>query len=142
MMAGISSLIFIPLLMVFFAHMMWAFGGTWPADDEKTLARTVVGARDITQMPPRWMSALVALLIITAGMWALFLSDPTPNLVLTLGGAALTLIFVGRGIAAYTKPWRAIVPEEPFATFDKKVYGPLCLWVGLGFAILTIWRLL
>lgn len=140
MMAGISSMVFIPLLMVFFVHTIWAFGGTWPANDEQTLARTVVGLRDITRMPPRWQSAIVALLVITAAMWALFMSDPAPNLIITLGGALLTLVFLGRGIAGYTKKWRALMPEEPFASFDKKVYSPICLWVGLGFAILTIWR--
>ena len=142
MMAGIASLVFIPLLAVFFAHAIWTFGGTWPATDEQTLARTVVGTPGITRMPPRWMAGLVAILILGAGFWALFLSDPAPNSLLTLGGAVLAAIFLARGIAGYTTKWRALTPEEPFASFDKKVYAPLCLWVGVGFTILTIWRLL
>lgn len=140
MMAGIASLVFMPLLAVFFAHTLWAFGRTWPVDNEQALARTVIGTKDVSGMPPRWMSGLVAFFILIAGLWALLLSDPAPNLILTLGGALLTFVFLLRGIAGYTPKWRELTSEEPFASFDKKVYSPLCLGIGLGFAILTIWR--
>lgn len=142
MIAGIASLIFIPLLAVAMVHTLWAFGSKWPAGEEKALARTVVGAPNIERMPPRPLTFFVALAILCMGIWALAMSDPLPNNLLTAGGALIALIFLLRGGAAYTPQWRALTPEEPFASFDKKVYGPLCLWVGFGFAFLTIWRLL
>lgn len=142
MIPGIASLVFIPLLAVAMVHALWAFGGTWPAGDTKLLARTVVGTKDIEKMPSRVLTLLVAILVFAMGIWALSMSDPTPDTPLTFGGAVLCLIFLARGIAAYTPQWRALTPEEPFASFDKKVYGPLCLWVGFGFAFLTLWRLL
>ena len=53
MIPGIASLIFVPLLAIFFAHIMWAFGSTWPVADEQALARTVIGIRNTTRMPSR-----------------------------------------------------------------------------------------
>lgn len=142
MIAGIASLVFVPLLAIAMAHILWSFGGTWPVQDQKTLARTVVGSRDIERMPPRLLSATVAIFIFASGIWALSMTDPAPNLLLTLGGLALAIIFLMRGIAGFTSQWRALTPEEPFATFDKKVYSPLSFGIGLGFAILVLWRLL
>lgn len=142
MIPGIASLVFIPLLAVALVHIIWAFGSKWPAGEEQALARTVVGAPNIQRMPPRPLTFLVAVAVFIMGVWALAMSDPLPNTPLTAGGALFTLIFLARGVATYTPQWRALTPEEPFASFDKKVYGPLCIWIGLGFAFLTIWRLL
>lgn len=138
---GIASLVFIPLLAIAMAHVIWAFGGTWPVQDRKTLARTIIGVKDAGDMPPRPVTALVALGAFAAGIWALSLTDPAENTVLTLGGAVLALVFLGRGIAGYTRRWRALTPEEPFASLDRKIYAPLCLFIGVGFALLTFWRL-
>jgi len=142
MIAGISSLVFIPLLAIFMVHILWAFGSTWPAQDQKTLARTVTGFKGVEHMPPRIASAAVAIAVLAAGTWALFMSDPAPNPLLTLGGGVLAFVFLGRGVAGYTKKWRDLTPEEPFATFDRKLYSPLCLGIGIGFLFLTIWRLI
>lgn len=141
MISGIASLVFIPLLAISIVHLMWSFGSKWPAADEKALAQTVAGFKGVEKMPPRIVSFTVAVFIFFAGGWALFMTDPAPNNLLTLGGALLALIFLGRGIAGYTEQWRALTPEEPFATFDRKVYSPICLGVGSGFLFLTIWRL-
>lgn len=137
MLAGLASIVFIPLLSIAMVHMIWAFGFTYPVKTEQDLARTVVGVNGITKMPPRWASFLVAVLVMTAGIWALSLSGTVPNLILTLGGIAATLIFGLRGIAGFHPVWREKLSEEPFATLDKKVYSPLCLFLGLGFALLT-----
>ncbi len=141
MIAGIASLVFIPLLSIAMVHMLWAFGSTYPVRDEKTLARTVAGFKGIEKMPPRPVSFLVSLLTLGTGIWALALTDPGPSPILTLGGALLTLVFLGRGIAGYTKKWRQMTPEEPFASMDRKIYSPLCLFIGTGFAVLTLLRL-
>lgn len=138
MLAGLASLVFIPLLTICMAHMMWAFGSTFPMQSEKDLARLVIGAPDIEKMPPRILSFLVGIAAIAAGIWALALSDPTPNLGLILGGIAATIIFTLRGIAPFTKQWQSALPEEPFRSSDRKLYGPLCLFIGAGFALLTL----
>lgn len=141
MIAGLASLIFIPLLAISMVHFMWAFGSTWPVTDPQTLARTVIGTKDVRRMPSRFLTALVAIAVLIAGIWALTMTDPAENAVLTWGGAGLALVFIGRGIAGFTPAWRARVPEEPFATFDKKVYSPVCLAIGAGFITLVFWRL-
>jgi len=137
MTAGIASLVFIPLLAIAIVHVMWAFGSHWPAADEAGLARTVTGFRDRATMPPRLMSLGVAVLVLTAGVWALLLSGDQPDALLIVGGIGLTLVFGMRGVAGYIPAWRTMTPEEPFATFDRKLYSPLCLGLGVGFALLT-----
>jgi Protein of unknown function (DUF3995) len=138
---GIASLVFIPLLAISMAHYMWAFGSRWPVRDEETLVRTVIGFHGATRMPNRFVTFIVATAILAAGVWALAMTDPSDSLILTTGGALLALVFLGRGIAGFTPKWRALVPQEPFATFDKKLYSPLCLAIGAGFVLLVVWRL-
>ena len=139
----VGSLTFVPLLMVALAHFLWSFGSTWPIRDETLLAQTVVGAPGITRMPNRFLTFIVSLLVFAAGVVALALADHTSGgWPLTLLGALLALVFIGRGILGYTPGWRARFPTEPFATLDRKNYSPLCLWVGAGFLILVLMRLL
>ncbi len=93
-------------------------------------------------MPPRMASLAVSIIVFIAGLWALALTDPTDSWVITFGGMALAAVFLFRGAIAYTSWWREKTPEQPFATFDVKVYGPLCLFIGVGFAWLSILRLI
>lgn len=141
MISGIASLVFIPLLSIFFVHIMWAFGSTYPVKDQKSLARTVVGFKGIEKMPPRLASFAVAIAVFAAGIWALAMTDTNPSMVLTLGGVVLALVFGLRGIVGFTPQWRAMTPEEPFAELDRRIYSPLCLCLGSGFAYLVYWRL-
>jgi hypothetical protein len=139
----IGSLTFVPLLMVAFAHLLWSFGNTWPIRNETLLAQTVVGLPGITRMPNRLLTFVVSLLIFAAGIVALALADHTSGgWWLTLLGVLLAAVFIGRGALSYTSGWRARFPTEPFATLDRKNYGPLCFWIGAGFLILVIMRLL
>ena len=62
---------------------------------------------------------------------------------LLAGAAAATalligVVFLGRGIAGFTPWWRRLAPEQPFARLDVRYYSPLCLLIGLGFAVLAI----
>lgn len=136
MIAGIASLVFIPLLAVTMVHMLWAFGSTFPAQSKDTLADTVIGRRP---MAPRWMSFAVGVLVFIAGMWALALSDPSTNIVLRGVGGFLALVFLIRGLIGYAPFWRRMLSAEPFARMDRKVYSPLCLYLAAGFAYLTAW---
>ncbi|MGB8817752.1 MAG: DUF3995 domain-containing protein [Rhizobiaceae bacterium] len=144
-MSGLISL-FIPvtLLPVSGLHLAWALGSTFPAEDEKDLARAVTGFRGMDRMPPRAASALVALATFICALWPFAMTGNLltvlPAWMATLGGIVLALIFSARGIAGYTSRWRALTPEQPFARLDRQFYSPLCLALGLSFFILTIGR--
>ena len=139
----VASLTFVPLLMVAVAHLLWAFGNTWPIRNETLLAQTVVGRPGITKMPNRGVTFVIAVLIFAIGFVALSLADPVSGGIgLTLLGALFALAFLARGVATYTPVWRARYPTEPFASLDRKNYGPLCFWIGAGFLILVLMRLL
>ena len=139
----VGSLTFVPLLMVALAHFFWALGSTWPIKNETLLAQTVIGTPGVVKMPNRFGTLIVALLVLAAGIVALSLADHTSGgWPLTVLGLVLAAIFIGRGILGYTAGWRARFPTEPFATLDRKNYSPLCLWIGAGFLILVLMRLL
>jgi hypothetical protein len=92
---------------------------------------------------PRLPALAVALLVFAAGIIALAVADPVAGgLGLTLLGALLALVFIGRGILGYTPRWRAAFPVEPFATLDRRNYSPLCLVIGAGYLFLVLMRLL
>lgn len=141
MIPGLASLIFIPLLALTFAHVLWAFGSTWPTGSREALAQTIIGRPDKPGMPPRLASFGVALFSFVAGLFALALTGTEPDMALTLIGAGLCIIFLARGTVGYTPGWRRQHAQEPFASFDRKVYSPLSLVIGLGFLLLVIWRL-
>lgn len=139
----LAALIFVPLLAVSISHLFWAFGSTWPIRSEELLARTVVGRPGITRMPPRFASFVVAVLVLAAGIIALALADPVAGgSSLTFVGLLLAAVFLVRGIIGFSARWRRAFPEEPFASLDRKTYSPLCLFIGTGFLLLVIMRLL
>lgn len=142
MIMGIASLVFIPLLAISLVHLMWAFGSTYPVKSEKALAQTVAGFKGIEKMPPRLASFAVSAGALFAGIWALSMADPAPSSILTTGGIILSLVFLARGVFGYTKKWQALTPEEPFRAMDKKIYSPLCIFIGVGFLTLILWRVL
>jgi len=138
----ISSLMFIALFAVALAHFLWSLGRTWPIRDEKLLAQTVVGFRDIERMPPRLASFAVAVAAAAAGVLALALADhDSGGLPLNLVGLLLAAIFLARGALGYTGWWAERTPEPNFRLNDRRVYSPLCLALGLGFLALVYFRL-
>ncbi|MBI4920279.1 MAG: DUF3995 domain-containing protein [Devosia nanyangense] len=140
MLAG--ALTFVPLLTIAFAHFVWALGSTWPIRNEQLLVQTVFGAPGATKMPNRLLTFVIAVLLLAAGIIALSLADHTSGGIgLTVVGAVLALVFLGRGVLGYTAQWRARFPVEPFATLDRRNYSPLSLWIGVGFLILVVMRL-
>jgi predicted lysophospholipase L1 biosynthesis ABC-type transport system permease subunit len=139
----VGSLTFVPLLMVSVAHFFWSLGVTWPIKTEQLLAQTVVGRPGIKRMPRRISSFIVSVLVLAIGVVALALADhDSGGIWLTLLGAAFAAIFIARGVLTYLPIWREQFPTEPFATLDRKNYGPLCFWIGAGFAILVLMRLI
>lgn len=139
----IAALMFIALLSVSLAHFLWSIGRTWPIRNEKLLAQTVVGFRDIERMPPRLASLAVAVATLGAGILALALADhDSGGLPLTLLGLPLGAIFLARGVLGYTAWWADKTPEPNFRLNDRRVYSPLCLALGAGFLFLVLMRLL
>ena len=49
-----------------------------------------------------------------------------------------TLVLLGRGLIAYAGFWRKMAPVEPFASNDRRFYGPLCLGLGLGLLLMQL----
>ena len=140
---AISSFMFIALLAVAFAQILWAFGNTWPIRDEKLLAQTVVGTAGIERMPPRRNSFAIGVFTFVSGVVALSLADhDSGGSLLTVVGFALGLVFLARGVAGYTAWWAVRTPEPNFRFNDRRVYSPLSLLLGAGFVALAILRLL
>ncbi len=127
---ALSGLLLIPAAL----HLLWAIGFWTPIRDEAQLARAVVGAPGITRMPGALACAVVAVGLFFAALLPHLGWFPLRTQLLTVFGA----IFVLRGGAAFLPAWRKLVPEQPFASLDRRLYGPLCLLIGTGFLILTV----
>jgi len=139
----IAAFMFIGLLTVSTAHFLWSIGRTWPIRGEKLLAQTVVGTAGIERMPPRLASFAVAVCLLAAGIAALALADHDGGgYWLTVAGFGLGLLFLARGIVGYTPWWTAQTPEPNFRLNDRRVYSPLCLFLGVGFVALAIMRMI
>ena len=139
----IAAFMFVALLAVSVAHLLWSLGRTWPIRSEKLLAQTVVGFRDIERMPPRLASLAVSVATLAAGIVALALADHEGGgMALTLLGLPLAAVFLARGAIGYTAWWAAKTPEANFRLNDRRVYSPLCLFLGTGFLALVILRLI
>lgn len=138
-----SILLALVLFVISAVHLIWAAGFAWPCTDRQALMRTVVGDPDLRAFPSAGLTLVAALAIAGAGLFALFAGGifrlPQPRWLLTGGLAALTIIFLARGLSSYTimRVWSR--PCEPFATLDRRYYAPLCLIVGAGFSWL-LWQ--
>ncbi len=143
-MTYIAGLVAVVLLVIGLIHLLWGLRIYWPGRDEKTLARTVVGAANVAAMPAPYQCHLLMFAVFIAGADALYLGR-----VLDLGvgagwlilaiGCACCLVFLLRAVAGFAPAWARLTPEEPFRTLDKRYYAPLCLLLGAGFAVL-IWE--
>jgi hypothetical protein len=126
------------------AHFYWAFGGVWPATDEAGLVNVVVGKNNARSAPSSRLTAAVAIAIEAAGLVAAALTLPFEGLfgaLVGFAGAVLCLVFLTRFAFGYLPFWRRRFGRQPFARLDALVYSPLCLAIGVGFAILVFERL-
>jgi hypothetical protein len=141
-----ATLVFLVLATIAAFHVAWGFGMTFPAANRDDLFHLVVGATRQTEMPslPQCLAAAAA--IFSAGAVALLVADlvklPLPSWAVTVLGALVTLVFAGRGVAAYTPAWRRRFAKQPFASMDQSWYGPLCLLLAVCFATLLIKRVM
>jgi len=133
-MTVLSIILSFVLVQIAFLHVAWAIGLTWPMESEAKLARSVVGTRDIIVMPGAIPCSLVAVALFAAAAWPFF----ADTFIRTLGLSAIAAVFLGRGLATFAGLISQFAPEEPFRSLDRTYYGPLCLALGLGYAILAL----
>jgi len=114
-------------------HLMWAIGFWAPIRDEARLARTFVGWRGITQMPGALPFAMAGTALIGAALLPHRPEFPGHQTWLIV----FALAFAARGSAAYVPAWRTLAPEQPFATLDQRLYGPLYLALAIGYGALA-----
>jgi Protein of unknown function (DUF3995) len=138
----VASALALILWLIAGIHVYWGLGGHWPAADEQSLARTVVGAPDIVKMPSPSACFTVAVLLLALGVWPLvqagLLPIPVPAWLQFIAGIGAILAFIGRGVVSYIPAFRHLAPDQPFATLDVRYYAPLCLVLGIGFLALLL----
>ncbi|HEY2875464.1 MAG TPA: DUF3995 domain-containing protein [Reyranella sp.] len=125
--AGLSA----ALVVIAAFHAYWGLGGIWPKRTAADLARVVVGDGR-TRMPPPWACFTVAALLLIVAAWPwVFLAQPDSEAVLVVGIVAAAIFFV-RGMAGFSPRWRQHFSAEPFATWDMRLYSPLCMALATG----------
>ena len=139
MIAFLSIAAALVLVTLSILHIMWGVGATWPEQSPEALARRVAGFKGVKQMPRPaacfFVAALLAFaaLITMAAAGVLPISYPRWMVLTAL--SAIAAVFTLRGLLAYTPQWRERTPEEPFASLDRRIYGPFCLIIG---GVLTV----
>lgn len=127
----------ITLFAVAIIHIYWALGGLWPARDEASLARAVVGSQGIVKMPNPVLTTVVALGIFAAGLvpliWTAQIPLYLPFDVIIVLMWALAGVFLLRGLGGLVAPILGIKTEPPFTRLNLWIYSPLCLLLGAGY---------
>lgn len=130
----LQNLIMIVLAIIAAVHALWGIGFWFPIRDEGKLVRAVVGAKEATRMPGAIPCAMVSAgLIVVIGAVS---ADPSWLRFAILGVAVI--VFLVRGVMPWMPMWRRMTPQEPFATLDRRYYGPCCLLLGIGIAALIV----
>jgi len=119
--------------MLAFVYLLWSLGFNWPMRTESELARAVVGTKGISAMPQAWPTALYVVFFMVAAIWPTYPSGVYRSPVLLVIAVLLLLRGVLSAVGFIAKRY----PEEPFATLDRRFYGPLALVLGAAFA--AIW---
>lgn len=127
-MSALVLILVIVLSFVALTHGLWGIGYWFPLRDEKDLVKAVVGVKGATRMPGAIPCGLVAASLIVT-IFAL-LSDPS---VISNGILALAaVVFLVRGLLSWVPVWRRAAPQEPFATYDRRLYGPVSFMIGVA----------
>jgi hypothetical protein len=120
-------------------HLYWAFGGRWPGHDEASMVEHVVGRTRGMRAPSLLSGLAVALALATGGVLVLATLAPTAwDGWLKAARWGLLAVFAGRGLATYVPPVFRYAEGTPFATLNRRAYGPLCLAIALGILVLQL----
>jgi uncharacterized membrane protein len=133
----IVALLTAVLMGIALLHLAWGLGVRWPVKDEAALAATVIGFRGQTRMPA-FLPCLAVAIALAAVTTLVFWQAQSPALLPRTGLLAATAVFLARGVAAYVPAWRRLTPQEPFARLDRTLYGPLCLLLAAGLAVVAL----
>jgi hypothetical protein len=120
-------------------HLYWALGGRWPGHDEASMVEHVVGRTRGMRAPSLLSGLAVALALATGGALVLATLAPTAwDGWLKAARWGLLAVFAGRGLATYVPPVFRYAEGTPFATLNRRAYGPLCLAIALGILVLQL----
>ena len=141
-MIALALLLFATVSAIAVLHASWGLSNHWPAASRERLAKAAVGTPGIMRMPSPAQCFAVAAILTGVASWPLFaaglLVEAWPRWLTLLAGAGIAAVFLGRGIAGYTSAWRRHFPQEPFASYDRRYYSPLCLGLGAGYLVILI----
>ena len=121
------------LIIIAAVHLLWALGYWWPIKNETELARTVVGAKGIQNMPGAAACSLVVVALLFAAAWPWFPESALKG----FGLFIIAIIFQIRAIAAYAPMMKRITPEQPFRRLDETYFAPLCIALGIAFMVMA-----
>lgn len=127
------------LLSIAGLHIYWGMGGVWPTASEQELVNTVIGLPGMTKMPSSNSTFVVAFLIFLSALIAQSAAIGGPPLIRWISRLAIFgmgLVFLARGVGGYFFEQWAWDPVEPFATYNRLFYSPLCLAIATGFFLL------
>ena len=120
-------------------HLYWGLSGRWPGHDEASMVEHVVGRTRGMRAPGLLASVAVALALAAGGVLVAATLTPTvwdPQL--KAARWVLFVVFAGRGLATYVPPVFRYAEGTPFATLNRRAYGPLCLAIALGILVLQL----
>jgi len=141
-MSLIAIIIFAILTIISLIHIIWANGIFWPAKDEYSLVKMVVGEPSMRQMPSKKLTYIIAIIIFLGGIFALWgggiITLPLPLWIRELALFLLAFVFGTRGLAPLIVGKKLGEKTEPYKTLDKIIYAPLCLIISIGFVILLV----
>lgn len=121
----LSLLLSVILVLLGVLHFLWGLGIWFPVKNETALVRSFIGASGVTRMPGAIPCFLIAGALVLMAL-AVWLPGVLSKVVLWAGG----FVFLFRGLLTYTKRWRKLTQQEPFATNDRRYFGPLCLCIA------------
>ncbi|MGR4865746.1 DUF3995 domain-containing protein [Caulobacter sp. LARHSG274] len=123
-------------------HLYWGLGGRWPGHDEASLVERVVGRTRGMRAPGLPASAAVGLALATgAALVAATLISTAWDPLLRFARWVLFAVFAARGLAAYVPSIFRYAEGTPFATLNRRAYGPLCLAIAVGLLVLQLWMI-
>ncbi len=141
-MSIIAIIIFITLTIITLLHLMWANGIYWPAKDEYSLVKMVIGEPNMRQMPSKKLTYFIALAIFLGGIIALWganiIAIPLPLWIREFALFILAFIFGTRGLAPFLIAKQMGERTQPFKSLDRSLYAPLCLLTAIGFIIFLV----
>jgi hypothetical protein len=142
MTAIISIMLTVLLTTIALLHFYWAAGGLWPGQSATELAAIVVGRPGMRAMPSMRLSVLVAVILAGFAAWPFVLSPLVSRFIapqLAVAGSVISAaVFLLRGVAGYTSAMTRRHSAEPFASYNRILYSPICLLIGAGFLVLAL----